>query len=254
MRWLSLLCVFLWAGCDAAPAPASPPPAAADDDGLRTLGGLRARVIGDGTGPVIILLHGWGAPGDDLVGLAERLDVPAGARFVVPEAHLERPGGGRMWWPLDPDRLRDGQDRDLSDETPPGMAEARAKTIALVRDVRRTMRVPLSRIVLAGFSQGAMLALDVALHLDGNVAGVAVLSGTLVSEDAWIPRMRERRGLPVLVAHGRSDAILPFRMAEALRDALQEHGADVRWIPNDGGHTIPREVTRALEQFVAETT
>ena len=249
MPWVCVLCVsFVLVSCDGGPSPAARP-AATDDDGLRAFGALRARVLGEGDGPVVILLHGWGAPGDDLVGLAERLDAP-GVRFVVPEAPRERPEGGRMWWPLDADRLREGQDRDLSDETPPGMAEARAAVIALVRDVRRTMDIPLSRIVLAGFSQGAMLALDVALHLDENVAGVAALSGTLVSADTWIPRMRERRGLRVLVAHGRNDTILPFPMAEMLRDTLRENGADVQWVPNDAGHTIPPDVTAEVARFI----
>lgn len=242
----------------AAPAPA---PASADQvhpggEAPSTMGGLRVRILGGpdgrggGEGPVVVLLHGYGAPGDDLVGLARRLDVDRTVRFVLPEAPLQIGGAGRAWWRIDVNRLRSGTDRDLSDEVPAGMPAARRKVLSLVRDVERELGVPPSRVVLAGFSQGAMLALDAALHLEEPVAGVAVLSGTLVAEREWIPRMPAKEAVPVFLSHGRHDPLLPFGMAEALRDRLETGGLTVHWVPFDGGHSIPPEVTEELRRFL----
>lgn len=244
----------------AAPAPDPDPGRAGQEreagEAPPTLGGLRVRILGGpdgrggGDGPVVVLLHGYGAPGDDLVGLARRLDVDPTVRFVLPEAPLEIGGAGRAWWRLDIGRLRSGTDRDLSDEVPEGMPAARRKVLSLVRDVERELGVPPSRIVLAGFSQGAMLALDVALHLEEPVAGVAVLSGTLVAEREWVPRMPAKETVPVFVSHGRQDPLLPFRMAEALRDRLETGGLTVHWVAFDGGHSIPPGVTEGLRGFL----
>src|ERR1700722_17433307 len=102
------------------------------------LGGLRVRITGGtdrdggGNGPVVVLLHGFGAPGDDLVSLWRTPRVPAATRFIFPEAPRELgPGymGGRAWWMIDMARLQQaiarGDARD-SDEVPAGLDAARA--------------------------------------------------------------------------------------------------------------------------------
>ena len=77
------------------------------------LGTLTAHVTGGtdreggGTGPVVVLLHGYGAPGTDLVPLWRELAVPREVRFVFPEAPLALGNGGRAWWQLDMARLQD---------------------------------------------------------------------------------------------------------------------------------------------------
>src|SRR5208282_2123552 len=96
---------------------------------MRTLelGGLRVRVTGGtdreggGDGPALVLLHGFGAPGDDLVSLWRVLAAPAGTRFVFPEAPVSLAamgyGEGRAWWMIDMERmleLQRGQPRDAA--------------------------------------------------------------------------------------------------------------------------------------------
>ncbi len=235
-----------------APGPAEPA-GSAEGPPTRLLGGLSTVLLGGtdghggGDGPVVVLLHGYGAAGDDLVPLARRLSLPRAIRVVVPAAPIDLGGGGRAWWPLDVDRLRRASERDLSGEVPDGMASSRRKVLALVRD----LGVPPPRVALVGFSQGAMLALDVALHMEPHPAAVAALSGTLLAEAEWVPRMRARPDLRVLVSHGRSDPLLPFAMAERLRDRLEGAGLTVTWVPFDGGHTIPAQVTGELSAFLA---
>ena len=232
---------------------------ASDQVGTR-LGGLEAQLVGpvaegERGGEVIVLLHGWGATGDDLVSLAELLAHPR-LSFVVPAAPLSHPRGGRMWWPLDMEKRRQqllaGKQRDLSAELPPGLGPARAKVLALLQEVRRKFDPRV--LTVAGFSQGGMLAMDVALAADPPVDRVAVLSGTLLAEPVWVPHMKRlaaSKDRPaVFVSHGRRDRILPLRMAERLRDRLRAHGFSVTWFPFADGHAIPPTVIDALGDFL----
>jgi phospholipase/carboxylesterase len=136
-------------------------------------------------------------------------------------------------------------------EVPEGLVAARAQVLGLLDEVAHTLRPAPGKLVLGGFSQGGMLALDVALHSASALAGLVVLSGTHIAAGEWAPRLDARRGLPVFMSHGRVDEMLPFRVAEGLRDALVEHGLRVEWVPFQGGHGIPPAVADAMGAFVS---
>jgi phospholipase/carboxylesterase len=106
------------------------------------------------------------------------------------------------------------------------------------------------RMVLGGFSQGAMLALDVALRSDRPLAGLVLMSGTLLSKNEWSTLMPARRGLPVLQSHGRQDPLLPFSIAEELRDLMVKAELDVRFVPFNGEHGISDGVVQELDGFL----
>jgi phospholipase/carboxylesterase len=204
-------------------------------------------------GRLVLLLHGWGAAGDDLVPLAERLARQPQTRFIVPAAPLPHPAGGRAWWPLDLDRIdrlaSAGGEAELSAEVPPGLSFARAKVLALLAEVRQ--RYQPRTIVVAGFSQGGMLAMDVGLHTDPPVDGVAVLSGALIAAPVWKDAMARVKPRPrVFVSHGRGDRTLPFTMSVRLKELLEPRGFAVTWLPFAGGHEIPDEVIDALADFI----
>src|SRR6478735_6210276 len=191
------------------------------------LGTLTAHVTGGtdreggGSGPLVVLLHGYGAPGTDLVPLWRELTVPHEVRFVFPEAPLELGFGGRAWWPINMARLQERFSKSgvapLIAEVPPGIDEARAAVIELLDVLERDFGARPEQTVLGGFSQGAMLATDVVLRTSRPFGGLALLSGTLISHDEWLPLMAARRGLSVLQSHGRGDPVLPFELAERLR-------------------------------------
>jgi phospholipase/carboxylesterase len=204
----------------------------------------------------VILLHGFGAPGDDLVALADAVDAPAALRYVFPAAPLELPGlygDSRAWWMLDLARIErmatgGAAADDRSDEVPDGLAPARELVDALVGEA---VAAGARKVVLGGFSQGAMLALDVALHSAHPIAGLALMSGTRINATAWRARLDRVRGVPVMMSHGKADQLLPFATSVSLRDELRGAGAEVDWIEFPGGHEIPPVVLTALGSLLA---
>ena len=217
------------------------------------LGSLDVQIAGDpdGRGPVVVLLHGFGAPGDDLVPFARWLEPPAGVRFVFPEGPLELGGlygDSRAWWMIELDAFGNGP-IDRGGDIPDGLAPARDKLIELLDDVRSRLHAPDEQVVLGGFSQGAMLSLDVALHTEHAFAGLVLLSGAPLAEPLWTPRLAARRGLKVFQSHGDRDELLSFPAAERLRDQMRAAAIDVEWHSFRGGHEIPPDVLTALARW-----
>lgn len=198
-------------------------------------------------GPVVVLLHGYGAPGDDLVGLVQGLEVPPGTRFVFPEGPLDlslsMPGmaAGRAWWNIDVMRLQmalaSGQTRDLSKEVPEGLEDVSHRLNESLDVIKHKLKP--SHWVLGGFSQGAMLAVDTVLRKRHTFNGLICFSGTVISEEIWSDRIDAVHGLRSMVSHGRSDPILPFEASERLYQLLKRGGAQVEFFPFNGGHEIP---------------
>ena len=229
------------------------------------IGGLWTRVTGGtdgkggGRGPLVLLLHGFGAPGDDLVSLADDLTVPVGTRFVFPEGPLSLsfgPSDARAWWLIDMARFAAdqaaGRLRDLSNEIPKGLAPIRETMMAFLKEVERKFGADPRTTILGGFSQGAMLSCDVLLHSDRPYAGLVQLSGNVLAQPLWAPLMLKRKGLPVFQSHGIQDEILPYVGAERLRDTLIHAGLSVEWHSFRGGHEIPRSVSQRLGPFITK--
>ncbi|MBX3324473.1 MAG: hypothetical protein U0223_11345 [Nitrospira sp.] len=230
-----------------------------------SLGGLKVRLAGGsdgrggGDGPVVILLHGFGAPGDDLVPLADVIQVSRGTRWLFPEAPLSLNmgfGDSRAWWIIDFARIQAdreaGRIRDLSVELPQGLVLARERILTFLKELPRQFPVDYKRTVIGGFSQGAMLTCDAVLHTDYPFAGLVQLSGNLLAQTVWNPLMPKRKGLQVFQSHGVQDDILPHIGAERLRDALHQAGLVVEWHSFRGGHEIPEPVLRRLSLFITK--
>jgi phospholipase/carboxylesterase len=220
------------------------------------LGGLRTRITGGtdgkggGRGPLVLLLHGFGAPGDDLVSLADVMAVPAGTRFAFPEGPLSLsfgPSDARAWWLIDMARIAAdqaaGRVRDLSQEIPKGLAPARETMRVFLKEVERKLGAEPRKTILGGFSQGAMLSCDVMLRATQPYAGLIQLSGTLLAAQEWTPLLQKRKGLPEL---------LPYVGAERLRNTLTHAGLSVEWHSFRGGHEIPRAILQRLGPFIAK--
>ena len=230
----------------------------------KELGGLSCQVADgrkDESPPslVVILCHGYGAPGTDLVPLSWNMSVhyPELANrvvYVFPSAPYSLADiglfDGRAWWQVDIGRLtmaiERGDLRKVQNEHPEDMLSSRDKLASLVEDAKQQYQVPISKIILGGFSQGAILATDVALRLSESPAALCIWSGTLMCEDQWSQLASQRQDTPVLQSHGRNDPLLPFNGAVWLRDMLVAAGMNVDFHEFQGDHTIPLEV---LEKF-----
>lgn len=202
-------------------------------------------------GALVVLLHGWGAPGDDLLSLARALERPR-TRFVLPAGPLSEGARGRAWWRRGgqgPARAS-GDDVPAGQEPSPELHVVREAVQALIRECEQ--RYAPESIAVVGFSQGAMLALDVALAGSPAVQRVAALSGALLVDSLRALRAGGEARPAAFIAHGTRDSVVPFRSGELARELLSRHGVSVVFHSFDGGHTIPPAVVDALGRFLLE--
>jgi phospholipase/carboxylesterase len=105
-------------------------------------------------------------------------------------------------------------------------------------------------VMLVGFSQGAMLSIDIALAGASRVDRVAAMSGVLLTDSVpalIAPRSTKPR---FLLSHGRQDPVVPFASGTQAKDLLDKHGFAVTWRPFDGGHQIPAPLLADVERFL----
>lgn len=226
----------------------------------RKIGDLNCYVITTSGPPLLtaVFCHGFGAPGDDLVslgaqllklcpGLADKLQIvfPAAPVGLGPHGMP----GGRAWWMIDTGRLVDavaeGRTRQLQSEVPPGLAAARESLQTTLAVLQSESGLGPDRLVLGGFSQGAMLATDLALRMPQPPAGLVVWSGALICKDEWAALPTHWNDLPVVQSHGRQDPILAFAGATDLRAFLETKGANLDFLDFSGPHTIPFDALSA---------
>jgi phospholipase/carboxylesterase len=176
----------------------------------------------------VIWLHGLGADGHDFESIVPYLGLDGlGVRFVFPHAP-RRPVTINMglimraWYDIR--GLNVGSDPDLK-----GIGESVGQVTALV-DRERERGVDGDRLVLAGFSQGGVIALHVALRYEETLAGVVALS-TYLPETETLEKERSaaNHGIPIFQAHGLYDEMIPPVLGELARDRLQALGHPVNW-------------------------
>jgi len=201
-------------------------------------------------GTAVLLLHGYGAQGDDLLSLARSLQRPR-TRFVLPAAPLSLPGGGRAWWDIEAsDRPRYVTD-DAGALPPASNPQLAAARLAVQAVLARTVQLYApEQLFIAGFSQGAMLSLDVALAGAPPIQRVAVLSGALLTDALRLLDAPREQRPAIFIAHGREDTRLPFSGAERMKSELERRGFSVTFQPFSGGHEIPEAVVAQLQSFL----
>jgi phospholipase/carboxylesterase len=197
----------------------------------------------------VVLLHGYAMQARDLSPFAQSLGVAA--RFYIPTAPEAAELSGHSWWAID-ETARQAElakgPRDLANFHPTGRTIARASILQFCAEVRALSEQ--RPLVVCGFSQGGMVACDAVLLGELAVDGLALLSSSRVAIDEWQSQQSRLQGLPVLISHGRQDTDLAFAAGEALRDFHIASGAEVTWVPFEGGHEIPLLVWRRLRAFL----
>ena len=223
----------------------------------RRLGPLDAiEVFHSDAAPWVVLFHGYGADCTDLAPLAQMIPVGKPVNWLFPNAHLTVPLGGhyegRAWFPLRLAELQasieSGEGVDLTEKTPPGMDKARSHA----QQMLAALNVPMEKIVLGGFSQGAMLATDLALNAEKAPAALAILSGSLVDAKQWTALAARRKGLRFFQSHGAYDPVLRIEPARQLEEMLREQGLEGMLFEFPGQHEIPMEVLKELGSFLRQ--
>lgn len=187
---------------------------------------------GEAAKQLVIFLHGYGADGNDLIGLGrEWASLLPDAAFVSPHAPEALPGqffGGRQWFPL--------QTRS-EHEWEEGVRKAQPVLDAFISAEASSLKLPLSAVALVGFSQGTMMALHVGLRREKQLAGIVGFSGALAGAEVLKAEIRSRP--PVLLAHGDADEMLPYQLTEQAAVELQKNGVEVAVHISQGvGHGI----------------
>ena len=198
----------------------------------------------------VFWLHGLGADGHDFAGIVPELTLPAhiGVRFVFPHAPM-RPvtiNGGmvmRAWYDI---ALGEG-----------GFVQNGAQLTESVDILGRLIEreldrgIPVTRVVVAGFSQGGAVALHTALRFPQRLAGAVVLSAPVPYLDELLRDANPANAdLPLFLAHGVGDPMVPFAFGEAVSARLRDAGWPVEWHPYNVAHGVTMEEIRDIGRFL----
>lgn len=198
---------------------------------MRLLDGPRIQPIETVTG-LVVLLHGYGANGEDLIGLADAWrSILPGVVFVAPDAPEPLPGAGpgaRQWFALtfqDPGELWRGVN----------LAGPRLDRFIDAELTR--YRLPASRMALVGFSQGAMMALHVGLRRTDGPAAIIGYSGLIAGPEHLTSGIKSRPAVQLI--HGELDDLIPVDALHMSREVLAAAEIPVEWHVRPGtGHGI----------------
>jgi phospholipase/carboxylesterase len=192
----------------------------------------------------LVLLHGRGTDEHDLAPLFDELDPGRELVGIAPGAPLTGiPPGGKHWYVVErigfPDR-----------ETFHASHRALCEFLDAELESRGT---GWDRTVIGGFSMGAVMSYAVALG-EGrpSPAGILAMSGFVPTVDGWEPRFEDRRGLGILVHHGRADPIISVEFGRRAARTLEEGGLDVTYLESDAGHWVPPELIPHAAGFVRD--
>jgi phospholipase/carboxylesterase len=195
-------------------------------------------------------MHGLGADGNDFVPLVQELDytgLPA-IRFVFPHANTMPVtiNGGyvmRAWYDITGAELTRREDEA-------GLRASQRSIEALIaREKERG--IPASKIILAGFSQGCAMTLQAGLRHPEQLAGMLCLSGYLpLADKTAAERTAESLSVPIFMAHGRQDPVVPFARAEQSRDVLKSLGYQVEWHEYMMQHSLCIEEVRDINAWL----
>jgi phospholipase/carboxylesterase len=205
--------------------------------------------INPATSPVavVIWLHGLGADGHDFEPIVPQLQLPADlpVRFVfphAPEMAVTAFGGqrARAWFDFNP-----GAGADL-----PGIRRSVSRICDLIQD-EIDSGTPAERIVLAGFSQGGVLALETGLYYPKPLAGILALSTFLInSEGLGSDKSEVNAQIPILMCHGQQDAVLPIDLGRSAFTALDNAGYPIQWREYPMAHEVCQQEIQEISLWL----
>jgi phospholipase/carboxylesterase len=194
---------------------------------------------------LVLLLHGWGADGPNLIDLGDALSpVLPDALFVAPNAPFpcEANPYGYQWF-----SLIDRQPQHML----AGVSTAADIVNHFIDHALDDLGLDNSKLALIGFSQGTMVALHVALRRSPAIAGVVGFSGALIGPDSLSKEIAARP--PVCLIHGEADDMVPFKSMAMAQSALKDHGVSVETHTRPFlGHSIDMDGLKAAGEFLVK--
>jgi phospholipase/carboxylesterase len=203
---------------------------------------VRQPVVKTARPPLLILLHGYGSNETDLFSLAEQL--PPEFMVVAARGPYTLSENSYAWYHV-----------DFSTGAPVANKTEEEQSRKLLCDFITVLslkhKFDLTRIYLAGFSQGAIMSYNVGLLSPSMVTGIGVLSGRLPDEvKARVKFTPELKALKIFVTHGTSDATLPVQYAAAAQEWMGKKGLKPEVFILDGPHTITPEMLKAFNDWL----
>jgi phospholipase/carboxylesterase len=221
----------------------------------RKIAGLNVyEVTGDEGAPSIMLLHGFGADALDLLPLSHIHQERPRPTWYFPDGPLPieiAPGYmGRAWFEISLQLLQDSIAKKRAEDLLHSFPQDLAKYRQPIENLIVELNITLSKLFLGGFSQGAVLATDIALHAFENIAGLIVLSGALVHQEEWKRLAAAHPGLHFFQSHGEKDGVLPFSGAEELEKLFLAEKFNGKLHSFHGSHEIPQNTLNQLAHFL----
>jgi phospholipase/carboxylesterase len=187
----------------------------------------------------LVLVHGRGADERDLFPLLDALDPERRLLGVTPRGPLALPPGGAHWYRLG--------------GIPTPDPTTFSRSYAELGEFVDSLPFPASRIVLGGFSQGAVMSLAVGFGSGRpRPAGVIALSGFVPRVEGFALDLEGLSGYRTVIAHGTFDPVIPVSFGREARDLLVGAGADVLWREAPLPHTIDPQLIPELRAFVTD--
>ena len=189
----------------------------------------------------LILLHGRGTDEFDLLPLLDVLDPARRLVGLTPRAPLSLPPGGAHWYIV----------RQVGHPDPETFSASYRELSALLDSLPGDLGVPWERIVLGGFSMGAVMSYATALGPGrATPAGIMALSGFIPSVEGFELELERSRDLPVAIAHGTNDPVISVEFGRDARRRLEAAGADVSYWESPVPHTIDPAVIPDLGRWL----
>lgn len=211
---------------------------------------LETVIVGEEQAPAatVIWMHGLGADGYDFVDLVPQLNLPDNIKFIFPHAPV-RPitlnAGMKMRAWFDVYELTADAKQDEA-----GILATQQLIDELIEQ-EIAAGVASDKILLAGFSQGAAMALHCGLRYPKKLAGILALSCFLLLADQTADELNvDNKNIPILMMHGINDDIVPIQWGERSRDFLQELGFEVEWYEYPMPHAVCMEEVKQISTWL----
>lgn len=203
------------------------------------------RTASDSKPPALFIMHGYGSNSQNMDWLPSKLD----GRFycINVQAPIQLNDNGYAWYSL---KWHNGQ---VTDYDRAGAEKVVEDFSAFVQECISSYGLDADRVYCTGFSQGAIMSLDMLLLHPEQTAGAAVMSGRL--RDHTTERIIDKdalAGKPILITHGTTDPVIPIDEMRTGKNLLEQYKLNLEWFEYEGGHTVTPATLSKVQQWCTQ--